>query len=110
MTKVTLQYITGPKDQPQMLVKDVELDQLPATGENITWADRVYKVLERAWVMRQDEQGGYMDDEFRSRKVPVLDCALLLGQIAGPPHVTVAKPSLIIGSTDRPMDKRLASH
>lgn len=78
-----LLYITRPGEQPRDLL-ELELEQLPSPEENITHADRVYKVLERSFVI-------HIGDDLQRR----MTCAMLVGQIAGPPHLMSGTPSLV---------------
>lgn len=84
-------YITQRGEQPRDLL-GLDLDAVLLPGENITHEDRVYKVVERSFVVKTAVVG-YMDDEARYGKV--MTCALLCIQIAGPPHILSGKPSLI---------------
>lgn len=76
-------YITQPGEEPRDLM-ELELDILPEFNENITHADRAYKVLDRAYVVR------IVDD---NRKI--MTASILVGQIAGPPHLDLGTPALV---------------
>lgn len=83
---VKLLLVTDPTPgaEPRELCT-LDLPAVPDRAENITWADRVYRTLDRAWVV------SYRD--LMGEKFPVMSCALLVRQIAGPPHIMT--PSLV---------------
>ena len=88
---IIVTFLLGDGRPPFRQLWEGELPQVPNEGEPIAFNERIYRVLERSWrigLATEEEQTalGPMNGPKKVR----MGCGLLLTQIAGPAHVTLA--------------------
>jgi hypothetical protein len=80
-------FLLDENQPPFRIIAEADLPDAPLEGEPIAMNGRTYKVLERSWRL------GSTPSELGPDAPPVIQIGvgILLGQIAGPPHVTLAR-------------------
>ena len=75
-------FLLGDDRPPFRSLWEGELPAVPLPGEPIAFNDRIYRVVERSWRFGTVKERGEM--------VTQLAVGVLLTQISGAPHVTIA--------------------
>ena len=84
-------FLLGDDQPPFRQLWEGELTQVPDAGEPLSFNGRIYRVVERSWRFgeHRDTESTVLGPMNGPAKVRV-GVGLLLTQIAGPPHVTLA--------------------
>jgi hypothetical protein len=80
-------FLLGSDQPPYRLIAEADLPAAPLVGENISITGRVYTVAERSWRL------GTAPSELGPDHPAMIQIGVgvLLQQIAGPPHVAIAR-------------------